>query len=52
MDLAPTGKQATVGLIDVMRVENCKIVEQWGGPDLFDLLGQLGAVISIATEVN
>ena len=52
MGIQPTGKRVTVGLIDVVRVENGKIVEQWGGPDLFDLLRQLGAVFSAATEVN
>jgi predicted ester cyclase len=52
MEIAPTGKQVTVGLLDVMRLENGKIAEQWGGPDLFDLLRQLGAVFSIAAERN
>jgi hypothetical protein len=31
-------------------VENGKFVEHWGGPDLFDLLKQLGAVFSIREE--
>jgi predicted ester cyclase len=52
LGIAPTGKQVTVGLIDVIRVENGKFVEQWGGPDLFDLLRQLGAVFSVAAERN
>ena len=50
MGIAPTGKQVTVGLIDVIRVKGGKFVEQWGGPDLFDLLRQLGAVFSVASE--
>jgi len=41
--LPPTGKQVTVGLLDVIRIENGQFVEQWGGPDIFDLLRQLGA---------
>jgi predicted ester cyclase len=52
MGIAPTGKQVTVGLVDMIRVEDGKFVEQWGGPDLFDLLRQLGAVFSIAAERN
>lgn len=52
LGIAPTGKQVTVGLIDVIRVQDGKFVEQWGGPDLFDLLRQLGAVFSVDTEGN
>lgn len=52
LGIAPTGKQVTVGLVDVIRVENGKFVEQWGGPDLFDLLRQLGVEFSIATGGN
>ena len=44
--IAPTGKQITVGLVDVIHIENGKFVEQWGGPDLLDLVQQLGAEIS------
>jgi len=45
--IAPTGKQITVGLVDVIHIENGKFVEQWGGPDLLDLVQQLGAEISV-----
>ena len=48
--IAPTGRDVTVSLIDVIRVENGKLVEHWGGPDLFDLLKQLGAVISVEQD--
>jgi predicted ester cyclase len=44
--IEPTGKTITVTLIDIIRVEHGKFVEHWGGPDLFDLLKQLGAVFS------
>ena len=44
--IEPTGKPITVTLIDIIRVEHGKFVEHWGGPDLFDLLKQLGAVFS------
>jgi predicted ester cyclase len=40
---APTGKQVTISVLDVVRVEGGKFVEHWGGPDLLDLLQQLGA---------
>lgn len=50
--IAPTGRQVTVGLIDVIRVKDSKFVEQWGGPDLFDLLRQLGVEFSVASEGN
>jgi steroid delta-isomerase-like uncharacterized protein len=43
--IAPTGREVTVGLVDIIRVEDGRIVEQWGGPDVFDLLQQLGASI-------
>jgi predicted ester cyclase len=46
--IAPTGKAITVGLLDLIRIENGKFVEQWGGPNLLDLLQQLGAMISTA----
>ena len=48
--IAPTGKQVTVSLIDVVRVEHGKLVEHWGGPDLWDLLQQLGAVVSVGQD--
>ena len=31
-------------------VENGKIIEQWGGPDLFDMLKQLGAEITTGSR--
>ena len=47
LGIPPTGIQVTVGLLDVIRIENGKFVEQWGGPDLLDLVQQLGAEISV-----
>ncbi len=41
--IAPTGKRIEVSLIDVVRVEDGKFAEHWGGPDMLDLLRQLGA---------
>lgn len=47
LGIAPTGKRVTVGLVDVIHIENGKFIEQWGGPDLLDLAQQLGAEISV-----
>ena len=44
--IAPTGTAVTVSALDIVRIENGKLVEHWGGPDLLNLLQQLGAVIS------
>jgi len=45
--LSPTEKPITVGLVDVIRVEQGRFAEQWGGPDMADLFRQLGAVYRI-----
>jgi predicted ester cyclase len=50
MGLEPTGKHVATGLVDVIRVKDGKLVEQWGGPDLYDLLRQLGARFAAAPE--
>jgi predicted ester cyclase len=47
LGIAPTGKEVTVGLVDVLHIEDGKFVEQWGGPDLLDLVQQLGGEISV-----
>jgi hypothetical protein len=36
-----------VAALDLVRIENGKLVEHWGGPDLFSLLQQLGAVMTV-----
>lgn len=38
-----TGTRIKVNLLDVWRIANGKIVEQWGGPDMHDLMRQLDA---------
>ena len=48
--IPPTQKQVTVFAFDVVRIENGKFIEHWGGPDLLTLLQQLGAVISPGQE--
>jgi predicted ester cyclase len=42
--IAPTGKQVTISVLDVVRVEGKKFAEQWGGLDLFDPLRPLDAL--------
>jgi predicted ester cyclase len=42
LGLEPTAKQFTVGLLDMIRIEDEQFVEHWGGPDVFDILRQLG----------
>ena len=46
----PTGKAVTGSALDIVRIENGKIAEHWGGPDLLNLLQQLGAVIAPGPE--
>lgn len=43
MGIPATGRRVTVQLVDMIRVEEGRFAEQWGGPDMFDLLRQLGA---------
>jgi predicted ester cyclase len=52
LGIPPTGKQATIFAFDVVRIEHGKLIEHWGGPDLFTLLLQLGAVVSAGPEKN
>lgn len=46
LGLPSTDKKVTVGLVDMIRIEDGKFVEQWGGPNLLDLAQQLGAKLS------
>ena len=48
--IPPTGKAVTGSALDIVRIENGKIAEHWGGPDLLNLLQQLGAVIAPGPE--
>ncbi len=49
MGIPPTGKQVTVSAVEVIRIENGKLVEHWGGADNMDLAQQLGGVVAVAT---
>jgi predicted ester cyclase len=43
--IAPTSRTVDVQLVDMIRVADGLFAEQWGGPDLLDLLQQLGATV-------
>jgi predicted ester cyclase len=43
--LPPTGKPFEVHLVDIVRIGGGRLVEHWGGPDMLDLLTQLGATV-------
>lgn len=47
MGIPPTGKQIEISLVDLVHVESGKFVEQWGGPNLLDLVQQIGAEVSL-----
>jgi len=42
--IAPTGKHVTVSFTAIVRIQGGRLVEEWGGLDLFDLRQQLEAV--------
>ncbi len=44
MGQPPTGKLFQVDVIDIMRVVDGKVVEQWGVPDMLGMMRQLGLV--------
>ncbi len=41
LGVPPTGKQVAVSFFAIVRIENGKLAEEWGGLDVFDLLQQL-----------
>lgn len=48
LGILPTNKRVTVSLLDVIRLEEGWFLEHWGGPDLLDLVHQLGASVKEA----
>jgi steroid delta-isomerase-like uncharacterized protein len=44
MGIAPTGKQITVGLIEIVRIVAGKMVEHWNVVDNLGMMQQLGVV--------
>lgn len=47
LGLAATGRRFVVALVDIVRVVDGQIVDHWGGPDLYDLVRQLGAAVAL-----
>lgn len=45
--IPPTGKQVTISTIDIVRIEDGKIAEEWGIDDVMGLLQQLGVIPAI-----
>ena len=45
MGIAPTGKQVTVGMIEILRIAGGKMVEHWHVVDSLGMMQQLGAVL-------
>jgi hypothetical protein len=41
--ITPTGMGIMVAVLDVVRIEAGVFAEQWGGPNLWELLEQIGA---------
>jgi steroid delta-isomerase-like uncharacterized protein len=48
MGLPPTGKTMEITVIDIIRVQDGRLVEHWGVPDRFSQLEQLGLLPAAA----
>ena len=46
LGIPATGRSVTVGLLDLIRVDDGLFVEQWGGPDTLDLVRQIGGRVT------
>ena len=44
MGLPPTGRRVEIGLIDIVRVADGRVVEHWNAVDTLGMLQQLGAI--------
>jgi steroid delta-isomerase-like uncharacterized protein len=44
MGVPATGKRVSIGVIDIIRIANGKVVEHWGQMDSMSLMQQLGAI--------
>lgn len=44
MGIAPTGKQITVGIIEILRIAGGRVVEHWNVVDSLGMMKQLGVV--------
>jgi predicted ester cyclase len=50
LSIPPTGRQIRVGLIDIMRIVDGKVVEHWNVGDDLGMLQQLGALPALGKE--
>jgi steroid delta-isomerase-like uncharacterized protein len=50
LGIPPSGRRIEIGVIDIVRVRDGRIVEHWARVDELGLLRQLGAVPSLAGE--
>jgi predicted ester cyclase len=48
--IPPTGKTVTVSFTAIVRIEDGRLVEEWGGLDLFDLRQQLEAGVTAGPD--
>jgi steroid delta-isomerase-like uncharacterized protein len=44
MGIPPTGKSVSIGVIDIIRMADGKVVEHWGQMDSMGMMQQLGAI--------
>ena len=44
MGIPPTGKSVSIGVIDIIRMADGKVVEHWGQMDSLGMMQQLGAI--------
>ena len=44
MGVPPTGKSVSIGVIDIIRLADGKVVEHWGQMDSMGMMMQLGAI--------
>jgi steroid delta-isomerase-like uncharacterized protein len=44
LGVPPTGKSVSIGVIDIIRMANGKVVEHWGQMDSMGMMQQLGAI--------
>ena len=44
MGIPPTGQQVSIGLIDIVRIVDGKVVEHWSMGDNFGMMQQLGVI--------
>ena len=46
LGIPATGRPVQATIVDFIRIEDGLIAEQWGGPDVFDMLRQIGVTFT------